>query len=114
MKKYILIALTFGFAFFFGCKDEIEKPGIKMEFNETQCSNPWKNALPGTDNYLFTVHQYLNDNGIDVYSISIELIDGGNGIHCDACSCPSGRKIVIRIPDANIEVAQQLGFSMAQ
>ena len=84
-----------------------------MEFIETQCSNPW-DILPVNDNYLLTIHQYLNDNGIKVLSISIELTDEGNGIHCEACSCPSGRIIVIRTLDDDIEAAEQLGFSLAQ
>ena len=113
MKVYIYIAIIIVFSFLTGCEDEIEVPGIKMKFGETQCSNPW-DALPQSDNYLLTVHQFLNDNGIEIYSITIELIDGGNGIYCSACSCPSGRKIVIRIPVADIEAAEQVGFTIVQ
>ena len=113
MKVYFFIAVIFGLAFFCGCEDKIDTPGIKMEFGETQCSNPW-DALPNSDNYLLTIHQYLNDNGIEIYSISIELINGGNGVYCFACDCSSGRKIVIRVPETDIEVAEQLGFTLVQ
>ena len=56
----------------------------------------------------------LNDNGVEVYSISIELINGGKGVYCNACGCPSGRKIVIRIPETDIEAAEQVGFTLVQ
>ncbi len=113
MKIYFFIILTFSLIFSSGCEDIVETPGIKMEFAETQCSNPW-DVLTKQDNYLLTVHQYLNDNGIEVYSISIELINGGKGVYCHACDCPSGRKIVIRIPDKDIEAAKQVGFKLVQ
>jgi hypothetical protein len=113
MKKYFFIALVFGLISFSYCEDQIETPGIKMEFAETQCSNPW-DAFPKSDNYLLIVHKYLNDNGIEIYSISIELINGGNGVYCDACNCPSGRKIVIQIPETDIEAAKQVGFTLVQ
>ena len=110
MNKYFLIALFFSL-FFFSCEDKLEEPGVEMEFGETQCANPW-DALPGSDSYLLAVHQFLTENGIEIYSVSVELINGGNGIYCNACNCPSGRKVVIRIPESDIKNAEHVGFSL--
>lgn len=99
----ILILLLFQ-----SCDDKENEPGIIVEFVETQCSNPWS-ALPGSDNYLFEVHQYLNNADIEIFSISIENVNG-SGIHCNACNCPSGRKIIIRIAEKDIKKAENIGF----
>ena len=79
-----------------------------MKFAETYCANPWS-TLPGNENYLFEVHQYLNNTGIENFSIAIESINNG-GIHCEACNCSSGRKIIIRIAKEDVKKAEDIGF----
>ena len=90
------------------CEDTDNESGIKMEFYESQCSNPW-DVLPGNENYLFEVQRYLSDAGIEIYSISVKNINEGE-IHCEACNCSSGRKIIIRIPEEDKEEAENIGF----
>lgn len=92
----------------FACKKDDNSLGIEMIFEETQCANPWE-ALPNSKDYLLNVHEYLNSEGIEVYSISIETTDS-KGIHCDACNCFSGRIIKIRIPETDKEKAETVGF----
>lgn len=46
MDNYFFIALFSSLVFFASCKNQVEEPGIEMEFTEAQCTNPW-DALPG-------------------------------------------------------------------
>jgi hypothetical protein len=111
MKKLVFLPTIIFTFLFLSCEKEVFEPGIRMVFGETQCANPWQ-ALPGSKNYLFEVHQYLNSEGIDIYAISVKNIDG-NGIQCKACICSSGRLIIIRIPETDKEKAETVGFKLS-
>ena len=112
MKKFfygVAFTLTLILA---SCDEPVEEPGVRMEFAETQCANPWQ-TLPGSANYLFSVHQYLTENGLDVYSIAVEKTHDYNQPRCEACTCSSGRRIVIRISKTDVESAEEIGFYRA-
>ncbi len=109
MKKFFYgVAFTLNLILA-SCDEPVNEPGVKMEFAETQCANPWQ-TLPGSANYLFSVHEYLTENGLDVYSITIEKAHDYNQPRCEACTCSSGRKIVIRVPETKVKAAEDIGF----
>jgi hypothetical protein len=110
MKRLVLIAIMFFLFLFQSCEKEVLELGIRMVFEETQCGNPWQ-ILPNSKNFLFEVHQYLNSEGIEVFSINIKNAPRGLVV-CDACDCPSGRKIIIRIPETDKEKAESVGFRL--
>lgn len=90
------------------CTKEEDPNGMQMIFFETQCANPWGTSQNGEE-YLSHVKQYLEQKGVQVNAISREDYDS-NGIHCNACFCPSGWMIVIRLPEDDMEKAEQIGF----
>lgn len=82
-----------------------------MEFEETNCANPWE-AVPGSDGYITEVQNYLIANDIEVYTIFIERFNDGEV--CTACNCLTGRKIVVSIPDSDMDKAEAMGFTIQQ
>lgn len=75
--------------------------------NETQCSNAWDN-IDAADTET-RVNSYLENNGIEIFDIKIETYSYGP--FCEACSCPSGRRIKVLIQESDLEAIQKLGFS---
>jgi len=107
MKKYVLLLLIMGLLFSWSCSDD-NKDAVSMEFEETNCDNPW-DAGPGSANYIKEVRTHIESNDITVYTIFIERFSEGE--ICQACNCLTGRKIVISIPESDEEKAESLGFT---
>ncbi len=106
--KHLTLILFFGFIFLLSCNDQNESEGIQMYFIETQCGDVWGILKKSED--LSIIKNYLEKQDVFTYGISREDYDV-NGIHCNACSCPSGWIIIIRIPESDIEKAKEIGFT---
>lgn len=74
--------------------------------NETQCANAWDNII--AHDTETRVRKYLQRNDISVFDIKIETYS--NGPFCEACFCPSGRRIKVLIRESDLEPATKLGF----
>ena len=86
-------------------KDNKEK--IWAYYQETQCSNPWDNI--SSESTESKVEEYLKQNGIALFEISI--IRYSYGPFCTACTCPSGRGIQVLILESDVDTIKNLGFS---
>ena len=84
-----------------------------MQFEETHCDNLWE-ADSVAENYIVEVRKYLEDNGIKVLSIYIDVYDEDAGVNCNACNCPTGRNIVISVPPEDSAAAKALGFTFIE
>ncbi len=74
--------------------------------NETQCSNAWdKIAAADTET---KVKQYLESKDIVIFDIKIETYSYGP--FCEACFCPSGRRIKVLILESDLDAIEKLGF----
>jgi len=104
MNPKVLIVIIF-LSFFFACDKDFNDE-IWMSFNETQCHNPWQNISPTDTEYA--VQKYLENNGINILNIKIETYSSGP--FCEACNCPSGRKILVQILAFDIIAIKTLGF----
>jgi hypothetical protein len=109
MKKYLLMLLLVSVAVFWACDNEEE--GMSMQYVETQCANPW-DASAAQENYIVAVRSYLENNGIKVISISIDVYDETGDENCNACSCLTGRNIVVSVPPYDVDEAKELGFTI--
>ena len=84
--------------------------GTEMDIVETGCMNGWGDYYEGTSDYKHAVTAYLEDNNIVVYSVS--KLNYFSGPVCEACYCPTGNLIVIRINEKDVAKAEQLGFHL--
>lgn len=105
--KRIIFGLSILLFVIAACNDE---KGIEMDIVETGCMNGWGEYYEGTGDYKHAVTAYLEDNNIEVYSVN--RINYSSGPFCEACYCPTGNLIVIRINDKDVDKAEQLGFHL--
>lgn len=105
--KHLTFILIIGLIFILGCDEQDELEGVQMYFIETQCGDAWGFLKNNED--LSIVKNYLEKQDVFVYAISREDYDA-NGIHCRACSCPSGWKIIIRVRESDAGAAEAIGF----
>jgi hypothetical protein len=111
MKKYLLILLFVSIALFWACDDK--EDGMSMQYEETHCLNPWETSW-SQENYIVEVRSYLEDNGIKVLSIFIDVYDETLAEKCKACTCITGRNIIISVPPADVDEAIELGFTIME
>ncbi len=109
MKKYLLMLLFASISFFWACNNE--EDGMSMQYVETHCANPWDTSST-QENYIVEVRAYLEDNGIKVLSIFIDVYDETLAEKCKACTCLTGRNIIISTPPADVDDAKELGFTI--
>jgi hypothetical protein len=80
---------------------------ISLHFYETGCANPW--SVSNNDpNYLEKVKSYLEQQKINIVSISIT--NDGPASGCFSCGCTTGRTINITTDEEDKVPAQDLGF----
>ncbi|RMG60568.1 MAG: hypothetical protein D6722_20700 [Bacteroidetes bacterium] len=76
-------------------------------YAETKCMDPWQDI---TDEDLAArVQTYLEAQGVTVEDISVDL-NTGDAASCEACHCPTGTVIMVKVPDAGSEALEALGF----
>jgi hypothetical protein len=109
MKKYLLMLLFVSIAFFWACNEE--EDGMSMQYVETHCANPWDTSST-QENYIVEVRFYLEEHGIKVLSIYIDVYDETVGENCNECSCLTGRNIIVSVPPADVDEAKELGFTI--
>lgn len=90
------------------CQDS-NSDSLSLKYEETQCANPWGEESE-EGNYIVEVRAYLEDKGIEVLSIYIDVYDENAGENCNACTCPTGRNIVISVPVKDAKKAEDVGF----
>lgn len=86
--------------------ERISGDKIWATINETQCSNGWDN-IDAADAET-RVRLYLESKDIEIFEIKIETYSYGP--FCEACFCPSGRRIKVLIPESDLDALKKLGF----
>lgn len=106
MKRILLLAITI-FLFFTNCT---EKSYSWYVFAETQCANPWgTNTGDAEADVIAAVTSYLDDLCVDVSETTIESAVG-QGLTCQACTCPSGRGIRVKADADDEAILLSEGF----
>ncbi len=108
MKKSIFFfAMLFVSLAFFSCDDE-DDPIIYI-YQETQCADVWGTGIGNTEIEVETaVGDYLTNEGIEYYSIDLEVVNQGQA--CLACDCLSGREISVEGDSEDQAFMENLGF----
>ena len=105
MRKASIIFL-FSILGFLACDNDPNL--IELDIVETGCMNAWDDYYNGDNDYRDAVEKYLEQNSISVYRVYAHSY--WDGPVCLACSCPTGRLIVIRIAADDRLKAEELGF----
>lgn len=112
MRTFITI-LFFAVAIIAACGKDDHQSGDKyvtLSYKQTQCSDPW--ITSHTDSVtLKAVLHYLDSTKLYVASAYMTNV-AGDGILCDACFCPTGKRINITTLKSDLLIARynQIGF----
>ena len=109
MKKFWLLIIAVGFLLINACENK-DGDGTNMQYLETKCDNPWAAEPPGQEDYIVQITKALEDNGVKILSIYIDVYDENAGKNCITCNCPTGRYVVINVHPSDIDEAKALGF----
>jgi hypothetical protein len=110
MKTTNLISLLSLLALFtFTSCEKTDGSIVDFVYGETQCADPWGEASDD-DKLKVVIEDYLADQGIDIISINFTAFDGQ--IHCQACTCSSGRDIELRASEDFTTKLEGLGFEL--
>lgn len=103
--KFILFISIIGLA---SCKKDANS--TIFYWDETGCSDPWKTDSDyTTQEGIESIKLYLKDQKVDVESIIYEF-DQNKQQGCEACSCTSGRIIVVNVSGSDKRKMKKLNF----
>ena len=88
----------------------------RLETNPIQCSENiwergWAEDHPGErpPDLETPVLEYYESEGIHIRDVEIDWWDGGVGV-CDACSCPAGYTLYVRVWHSDVDRMLEDGF----
>jgi hypothetical protein len=108
MKKKCLLLIGAAILIFAACQ-KTNTDDLTFMLEEKKCENPW-DALPEQGNYIVEIRGFLNQQGIDVVTLEIDVYDEKAGTNCVECDCPTGRNIFITVPPKDGRKAEDVGF----
>jgi hypothetical protein len=93
-----------------GCrKEELCIDCIRLQYNQTQCADPWGYGTDGSDAQVqLAVRDFFTSNGVRVYEVGI----GGEEalVTCAACTCGTGKVIYVVTDAGNRSAFEAHGF----
>lgn len=89
------------------CKDSTGT--TQLSYYETQCANAWSNGNNQTE-HINNIQAYLSTNGVNATNILLSL-DNDSTMYCLACTCLSGVRVDITVPNEDVAEANSLGFN---
>ncbi len=107
--KFLKFTISF-LCLVLSCKKEsaLDASGIIMEYSPSQCAEKWQNGTTKAETSLI-ITKYLKENNIFIKKISI--IDPPlSFVSCQACTCPSGAKIVVTVDYTFESKLKTLGY----
>ncbi|PCI33748.1 MAG: hypothetical protein COB60_07135 [Flavobacteriaceae bacterium] len=83
-------------------------------WDQTKCSDPW-NTGQNDNNTETTIalRQYFENLNVTILEISFENLSQEGENSCDACTCTSGVRITINVPESDSQKVLDLGFKKA-
>lgn len=89
------------------CKDSTGT--TQLSHYETQCANAWNNGNSQSE-HINNIQAYLAANGVNATNILLS-VDTDSSMACQACTCLSGVRVDITVPNEDVAVANSLGFN---
>lgn len=88
-----------------------ENPWTSLEYLETKCSDPWKTIGGDSEAAVeMALLDYLKDDLMVPTSNLKITFDADAAESCEACSCTTGRKITIVVPNEFVAILEANGF----
>lgn len=87
--------------------------GVNFYWEQTKCSDPWNTSEADSNSRVISaIMEYLEENGVS----NVEIIDFENTLSdgeltCDACHCPTGIRILLKVVANESERMEELGFA---
>ena len=93
-----LLVVGVGFLFLqLSCRKrdtQIRDEYTRFNYLQTQCMDKW--GYESSDSAtLRRLGDYLNSKGIYYASLAMELVSPMPVIYCNACNCPTGKRIIV-------------------
>lgn len=106
MKKYILLVFI-GITSLSCSNDDDSNEGILVLYNQTYCSDPWEN---GNDNNELAdnINNFFEVENIEISNLTID--NNGTEQLCNACTCLSGRRILLNVSRQDLDSIKEYGF----
>lgn len=80
-------------------------------WNQTKCSDPWNTGENDSNKITDTaLRKYFDDLNVNILEVNFKNISQEGENSCDACSCSSGIRIIINIPDSDNQEVINVGF----
>ena len=81
-------------------------------WDQTACFDPWDtNQFDSDDKTSRALKEYLREKSIDPIEIGFKnILEEGQSI-CDACHCPTGTRIIVRVEPSDYSEIESLGFA---
>lgn len=109
MKKTILLLGIFASLIIWSGCEKI-RPTVWMDYQETQCSDPWHGANSQTDTTEEKIKKFFKKEGVSIIEVEIEESSSENLITCFACHCSTIRTIKCKVKEKDIETLEAFGF----
>lgn len=85
------------------------KDAVALRYAQTGCADPWAGANQNTDAaFQGAAVQYVQQRGIQLYRVQVD--NNGQPTVCLACTCPTGRRLLVFVQPADVPALVQLGF----
>jgi len=108
MKNLWLLFLSAAILTISACQKS-DTDDLTFKYEETKCNNPW-DALPEQGNYIVEIRGFLNQQGVEVVTLEIDVYDEKAGTNCDECNCQTGRNIIITVSPKDGQKVEGIGF----
>ena len=106
MKKYILLTLI-GITFLSCSNDDDSNKDFLALYNQTYCADPWGYAENNKE-LADKISDYLKAVNIEIFNVKID--NKGIPQLCNACICLSGKRIIIKVSENDLNSIKEYGF----
>ncbi|WP_424000875.1 hypothetical protein [Maribacter sp. IgM3_T14_3] len=106
MKQYILIVLI-GVNLLSCSNDDNSSVDDFVLYNQTFCSDPW--GYGADDNELKdNINNFFEEENIVISNLRID--NNGTVELCNACTCLSGKRIILNVSPQDLDSIKKYGF----
>ena len=83
---------------------------ITMEYQMTQCADPWMTDTYFSSDKEATLTQFLEEKGVEVISLKI-TVDCSDMAVCAACICEGCDHATVKVKAEHEQILKDLGFT---